>query len=106
MLTKKILRLKEVMELTCLARSTIYKYMKEGKFPKQIMLGGNNVAWVYKDVVGWVDDRIVGNDKDYSDMQPESIAEAIKPRKENGYFGVCLLSDSTLNSTPIRLKID
>lgn len=38
----RIIRLKEVIDSTGLARSTIYKYIGEGTFPKPVSLG--NVA--------------------------------------------------------------
>lgn len=35
----RIIRLKEVMDLTGLSRSTIYKYIAEGQFPVPVPLG-------------------------------------------------------------------
>ena len=35
----RIIRLKEVIDSTGLARSTIYKYIAEGTFPKPVSLG-------------------------------------------------------------------
>ncbi len=42
----RIIRLKEVIDSTGLARSTIYKYIKEGTFPKPVSLGARCVGWV------------------------------------------------------------
>ncbi|MGC3094884.1 AlpA family transcriptional regulator [Pseudomonas aeruginosa] len=42
----RIIRLKEVIDSTGLARSTIYKYIKEGTFPKPVSLGDRCVGWV------------------------------------------------------------
>ncbi|OEF72464.1 transcriptional regulator, partial [Vibrio splendidus 1F-157] len=44
--------------LTSLARSTIYKYMSEGQFPKAVSLGCRSVAWVEEEVTDWVLERI------------------------------------------------
>jgi prophage regulatory protein len=41
----KLIRLKEVMELTGLGRSSIYKFMEEGDFPQSTSLGDRAVAW-------------------------------------------------------------
>ncbi len=54
----KLIKIKRVSELTTLARSTIYDYMSAGKFPKQVVLGKNSVAWVEEEVIGWVKDMI------------------------------------------------
>jgi len=55
----KILRLKQVMETTGLARSTIYKFIADGGFPQSISLGGRSVGWVEEEVHGWIKDKIV-----------------------------------------------
>ncbi|WP_210446757.1 AlpA family transcriptional regulator [Vibrio crassostreae] len=54
----RLIKLKEVMTLTSLARSTIYKYMGEGQFPKAVSLGCRSVAWVEEEVTDWVLERI------------------------------------------------
>ncbi|OCH53655.1 AlpA family transcriptional regulator [Vibrio sp. ZF57] len=54
----RLIKLKEVMTLTSLARSTIYKYMNEGQFPKAVSLGCRSVAWVEDEVTDWVLERI------------------------------------------------
>ncbi|GAL11438.1 transcriptional regulator [Vibrio astriarenae] len=54
----RLIKLKEVMTLTSLARSTIYKYMSEDQFPKAVSLGCRSVAWVEEEVTDWVLERI------------------------------------------------
>lgn len=54
----KILRLKAVMEMTGLARSTIYKYMSDGQFPKQTKLGLRSVGWLHQEVEAWLTERL------------------------------------------------
>ncbi|TQV74537.1 AlpA family phage regulatory protein [Exilibacterium tricleocarpae] len=52
------MRLKEVMEMTGLSRSTIYLQMSKEKFPKQVKLAGSRSAGWYEDaVVEWVESR-------------------------------------------------
>lgn len=58
----KLLRIKDVSALTSLARATIYKYMSEGVFPKQVSLGANCVAWVESEVLEWVEAKIAQRD--------------------------------------------
>jgi len=52
--THRILRLKEVQLLTALSRSTIYEYMKLGKFPKAVKLGTHSVGWVESEIQEWI----------------------------------------------------
>lgn len=58
----RLIKLKEVMNLTSLARSTIYKYMGEGHFPKTVPLGDRSVAWVEDEVTDWILERISNRD--------------------------------------------
>lgn len=58
----RLIRLKEVKHATGLGRSTIYKYIEEGNFPKSVPLGERAVAWVESEVVGWVMARIEARD--------------------------------------------
>lgn len=58
----KFLKIREVMEITSLARSTIYKFTAEGRFPKQVPLGGNSVAWLEAEVLEWMEARITERD--------------------------------------------
>ncbi|WNZ85076.1 AlpA family transcriptional regulator [Pseudomonas sp. P108] len=50
----RIIRLKEVMDLTGLARSTIYKFVSVDLFPKPISLGDRCVGWLESEVHDWI----------------------------------------------------
>ena len=58
-----ILRLKNVIEKTGLARSTIYKYVDAGTFPKPIPLGGRSVGWLISEIHDWILDAV--QERDY-----------------------------------------
>lgn len=58
----RIIRLKEVTHLTGLARSTIYKYLAEGRFPKTVPLMGRSVGFLESEVQEWILERI--NERD------------------------------------------
>jgi len=58
----RIIRLRDVMELTGLARSTVYKYVEAGTFPQPVPLGGRSVGWVEQEVEDWVLARIEERD--------------------------------------------
>jgi predicted DNA-binding transcriptional regulator AlpA len=46
----KIIRSKEVQELTGLSRTTIWRLEREGKFPARVPLTASNVGWRLTDV--------------------------------------------------------
>ena len=50
----RLIRLKEVMQVTGLARSTVYKYIAEEAFQKPVSLGERCVGWVEDEVQDWV----------------------------------------------------
>ncbi|AZE56943.1 Transcriptional regulator, AlpA like [Pseudomonas synxantha] len=58
----RIIRLKQVIDSTGLARSTIYKYITKGTFPKPVSLGERSVGWVEKEVQDWILARIEERD--------------------------------------------
>jgi len=53
----KLYRMPTVMQLTGLARSTIYKVMRLGRFPKQFHLTDQSVAWRSSDIDAWIASR-------------------------------------------------
>lgn len=66
-MTMRFLRLKEVMSLTGLGRSTIYKFMAdETDFPKSVPLGGRAVAWVESEIEEWMESRLSMRDNQES----------------------------------------
>jgi len=52
-----ILRLPDVKARTGLSRSSIYAYIKDGKFPQHIALGERSVGWYESEVDAWVASR-------------------------------------------------
>ncbi|MFI8556891.1 helix-turn-helix transcriptional regulator [Pseudomonas putida] len=58
----RIIRLKDVIDSTGIARSTIYKLIGEGKFPKPVPLVGRTVGWVESEVQEWIRGRIAQRD--------------------------------------------
>lgn len=49
-----ILRRPDVEAVTGLSRSTIYKWMNEGSFPKPVKLGPRAVGWREADINDWL----------------------------------------------------
>ena len=50
----RLIRLKEVQHRVGLGRSTIYKRMSEGRFPKARSLGPKCVVWVEAEIDAWI----------------------------------------------------
>lgn len=50
----RLIRVKEVQHRVGLGRSTIYRWMAEGRFPKPVHLGGYVVAWAEDDIQAWM----------------------------------------------------
>lgn len=61
---KQLIRIKEVMERTKLGKSTIYKYIKMGMFPKPIKLGTRYAAWVESEIDAWIEGHIARRDNE------------------------------------------
>jgi prophage regulatory protein len=51
---QRLLRLPEVMCRVGLKRSTIYKRMSEGRFPKSRSLGVKCAVWVESEISAWI----------------------------------------------------
>jgi len=64
----RFIRLPEVMSRTGYGRTSIYRKMEDGSFPKSLKLGGppkdpnefdsRAVAWVEDEINHWIEDRI------------------------------------------------
>lgn len=65
----RLIKLKEVIHRTALPRSTLYKYIAEGRFPKPVSLGERNVAWVESEVEEWILERIEMRDDGVTDFK-------------------------------------
>lgn len=73
----RLIRLKEVMRLTGLGRTSIYKFMAEERFPKQVSLGGRVAAWVESEIEEWLQDKINIRDSvhKHTTNKPQEITE-------------------------------
>ena len=57
MADERFLRRVDVTKATGLSRATIYRYMRDGTFPKQVSLGPRRVGWRESQVVEWISSR-------------------------------------------------
>ncbi len=54
----RLIRLKEVRQLTSLSTSTVYRLIAAGKFPQPVKLSERASAWPEAEVRAWIDARI------------------------------------------------
>ena len=56
-LPERIIRTKELLELTGLSHTTIWRMEKAGTFPKRVALGEASIGWRWSEVNQWVNSR-------------------------------------------------
>ncbi|CAM3268237.1 AlpA family transcriptional regulator [Vibrio ordalii] len=54
----RLIRFREVLTMTGLSRSSLYRFIEENQFPTQVQLGGRAVSWVEGEVQEWIAQRI------------------------------------------------
>ena len=55
----RIMKRKEIQNVTGLSRSSIYSKMSQGTFPKAIKLSERSVGWLEHEVQQWLSDRVI-----------------------------------------------
>ena len=53
----RCVRMRQVCEMTGMARSTIYKYIADGTFPQSFKLGQRVCVWRVATIEQWIADR-------------------------------------------------
>lgn len=84
----RLLRIQEVISVTGLSRMTIYRFEKEGTFPKRRRLGKNSVAWLDEDISDWVAGRpsvVQPSDCAASRIQAAHRRSPVTPALRNGH---------------------
>ena len=64
----RFLRLREMLWRVGLSRSSVYRLMKAGDFPKQIKLTKNTAVWSENAIIAWMNQQKLHNDNDSSPM--------------------------------------
>lgn len=52
-----LIPLTDVLRMTSLSRSSVYKLASRGEFPGQVELSANRVAWLKSDIEDWIATR-------------------------------------------------
>lgn len=53
----RLIRIDEVLALTGLSRTSIWRRERAGDFPRRRRIGVNSVAWVLGEVIAWCESR-------------------------------------------------
>ena len=82
---KRFIRLPEVLSRTGYGRTSIYRKMEDGSFPRSVKLDGppkdpeafdsRAVAWIEDEVEQWIDSRIEERDLGSTDVPPRQNIE-------------------------------
>ena len=56
-MAERLLRRREVEGMTGLARSSIYRHMEDGTFPRPVRVGPSAVRWRSTDIESWMASR-------------------------------------------------
>ncbi len=54
---ERIIRANEIVEMTGLSRTTIWRMEKNGSFPRRVSLGVGSVGWRFSEVREWMRER-------------------------------------------------
>jgi prophage regulatory protein len=54
----RIIRLRTVLSLTGLSRTTLYRKIGEGTFPRQVKISIHGAGWRESSVNRWIDDPV------------------------------------------------
>ena len=55
----RLLRRRQVEEITSISRSSIYRLMQKGEFPRPVKIGPAAVRWRASDLTAWLESRPV-----------------------------------------------
>lgn len=50
----ELLTIKEVVQITSMGKTTIYRKIRNGEFPKSRNLGGSLVRWSNNEIQSWI----------------------------------------------------
>ena len=55
--TIQIIRFPALSKMLGISRSTLFRWMRDGEFPRNFNMGANSVAWLYSDIESWIQSR-------------------------------------------------
>lgn len=59
---RRIMRMKEVINVCGVSRSTVYLWISQGRFPGSRRIGGSAVGWDSEEIERWVSRQLDGKE--------------------------------------------
>ena len=79
----RLIKLVEVMDITTLSATEVYRRVRDGTFPKQVDLGPKSVAWVESEIYDWCE-RLIAERDSPAPKPDEDSEHAQLVARENG----------------------
>lgn len=54
---QRFIRWPELKEIVGVSQVTVWRWEKEGRFPKRVTLGGHTKAWLESEIIQWQNER-------------------------------------------------
>ena len=61
-MAERILPISVVLDRVCMSKTTLYRLIKAGEFPKPILVGRQRVGFLESDIDAWINTRIAMRD--------------------------------------------
>ena len=87
----RLLRRKEVENLTGFSTRALYDSMRSGTFPRPLRIGKRSVAWLSQEVENWIESRVADRERLRDSHQPKNRPTPIIKFIENVPDGKRLL---------------
>jgi prophage regulatory protein len=55
---ERLIKIDEVKHICGLSRSSIYASIQRGEFPAQVKLSYKASAWLYSEILAWINERV------------------------------------------------
>ncbi len=53
----RIMRIQEIIEITGVSRSTIWRMERRGEFPSRVPLGASSIGWLKSEINAWIKNK-------------------------------------------------
>jgi predicted DNA-binding transcriptional regulator AlpA len=71
-----IMRIAAVLKETGLSRPTIWRWERDGRFPKRVKLGPNSVGWDSAEIEAWLKRKLTNRDMEMTGPRGKSVTAA------------------------------
>ncbi|MFA7306032.1 MAG: AlpA family phage regulatory protein [Hyphomicrobium sp.] len=71
LLSRKMIRMADVLKIVPATRQTLYRWIENGRFPKPVKLGDSVIGFCEAEVIAWLDARPRAGQKNETPMSDE-----------------------------------